>query len=60
MSLMKTMTNLTNSDMNTEFMRYMKCVSAFVNLKDMTRYSYSLYLIVKDVLGIFSAQILIL
>jgi hypothetical protein len=33
------MTNLSNSDMNTEFMRYMKCAGAFINPKDMTRYS---------------------
>jgi hypothetical protein len=39
MSSMKTTTNLNNSGMNTEFMRYMKCAGAFVNAKDMTRYS---------------------
>jgi hypothetical protein len=31
---MKTTTNLSNSSINTEFMRYMKCVGAFVNPKD--------------------------
>jgi hypothetical protein len=38
MSSMNTTTNLSNSDMNTEFMRYMKCAGAFVSPKDMTRY----------------------
>jgi hypothetical protein len=38
---MKTMTNLSNSSINTEFMMYMKCGSVFVNQKDMTRYSYN-------------------
>jgi negative regulator of sigma E activity len=45
--------------MNTEFIRYMKCAGAFVNPKDMTRYSYSLYLVEKAVLCISSGQILI-
>jgi hypothetical protein len=39
MSLMNTMTNWSNTGMKTEFMRYMKCASAFVNPKDITRYS---------------------
>jgi hypothetical protein len=39
MSSMKTMTNLSNSGMKIEFMRYMKCDGAFVNPNDMTRYS---------------------
>jgi hypothetical protein len=55
MSSMNTMANWSNSGMKTEFMRYMKCVSALVNPKDMTRYSYRPYLIVKVVLGISSA-----
>jgi hypothetical protein len=33
------MTNLSNSSMKTKFMRYMKCVGAFVNPEDITRYS---------------------
>jgi hypothetical protein len=36
---MNTVTNFSNSDMQTEFMRYMKCADTFVNLKDITRYS---------------------
>jgi hypothetical protein len=56
---MKTMINLSNSDMKTEFMRYMKCAGVFVNLNDMTRYSYMPYLVEKAVLGIYSARILI-
>jgi hypothetical protein len=39
MSSMKTWSHLSNSDMNTEFIRYMKCADAFVNRNDMTRYS---------------------
>jgi hypothetical protein len=34
MSSMNTTTNLSNSGMNTEFIRYMKCVGAFVNPND--------------------------
>jgi hypothetical protein len=41
MSSMKTTMNLSNSGMNTEFMRYMKCVDAFVKPNNMTRYSES-------------------
>jgi hypothetical protein len=39
MSSMKTMTNLSNSGMKTEFMRYMNYVGEFVNPNDMARYS---------------------
>ena len=46
-SSMNTTTNLSNSDTKTEFMRYMKNVGALVKPKDMTRYSYSPYLIEK-------------
>jgi hypothetical protein len=52
MSSMKAMTNLSNSGMKTEFMRYMKCAGAFVNPNDMTRYSYRPYLTEKAVFGI--------
>jgi hypothetical protein len=38
--------------MKTEFMRYMKKAGALVRPKDMTRYSYSPYLVEKAVLGI--------
>ena len=41
MSSMNTTTNLSNSGMKTEFMRYMKNAGALVRPKDMTRYSYS-------------------
>jgi hypothetical protein len=50
---------LANSSMDTRFMRYMKCAGAFVNPKDMTRYSYRPYLMEKVVLGISSARFLI-
>jgi hypothetical protein len=53
-SSMKTTTNLSNSGMNTKFIRYMKCAGAFVNSKDMTRYSYNPYLVEKAVLGMSS------
>jgi hypothetical protein len=49
---MNTTTNLSNSGMKTEFMRYMKIVGALVRPKDMTRYSYNPYLVEKAVLGI--------
>jgi hypothetical protein len=39
MSSIKTMMNLSNFGMDMEFMRYMKCVIAFVNPKDITGYS---------------------
>jgi hypothetical protein len=39
MSSMKTTTNLSNSSINTESIKYVKWAGAFVNLKDMTKYS---------------------
>jgi hypothetical protein len=39
MSSMKTIMDSSNSGMNMEFMRYMKCASTFVNPNNMTRYS---------------------
>jgi hypothetical protein len=51
--------NLSNSDMNTEFIRYMKCAGALVNLNDITKYSYNPYLVEKAVLGTSSGRILI-
>jgi hypothetical protein len=35
---MNTTTNWFNSGMKIEFIRYMKCVDAFINLNDMKRY----------------------
>jgi len=52
MSSMNTTTNLSNSGMKTEFMRYMKNAGALVRPKDMTRYSYNPYLVEKAVFGI--------
>jgi hypothetical protein len=45
--------------MNNEFIKYMKYAGALVNPKDITRYSYSPYLVEKVVFGISLAQILI-
>jgi hypothetical protein len=56
---MKTTTNLSNSGMNTEFIRYMKCAGALVSPNDITKYSYNPYLVEKAVLGTSSRQILI-
>jgi hypothetical protein len=56
---MNTMTNLSNSDMNTEFIRYMKYVRALVSTNDITKYSYNPYLVEKAVLGMSSRWILI-
>jgi hypothetical protein len=43
MSSMKTTTNLSNSGMNTEFIKYVKWAGAFVNPKDITKYSNNPY-----------------
>jgi hypothetical protein len=45
--------------MKTEFMRYMKYAGAFVRPNDMTRYSYSPYLVEKAVFGMSLGLILI-
>jgi hypothetical protein len=58
-SSMKTTTNLSSSGMKAEFIRYMKYAGAFVNPNDITRYSYSPYLVEKAVFGISLARILI-
>jgi hypothetical protein len=57
MSSMKTTTNLSNLGMNTEFIKYVKWTRAFVNPKDMTRYSNNPYNVVNAVLGISSGRI---
>ena len=59
MSSMKTTTNLSNSGMKTEFIRYMKKAGALVRPKDITRYSYNPYLVEKVVFGISYGLILI-
>jgi len=56
---MNTTTNLSNSGIKTEFIRYIKFAGAFVNPKDMTRYSYNPYLVEKAVFGISYRRILI-
>jgi hypothetical protein len=56
---MKTTMNLSSSGIKTEFIRYMKYVGALVSPKDITRYSYSPYLIEKAVFGISLGLILI-
>jgi hypothetical protein len=57
MSSMKTTTNLSNSDINTEFIKYVKWTGAFVNSKDMTKYSNNPYRVHYVVLGISSGRI---
>jgi hypothetical protein len=59
MSSMKTMTNLSNSDINIEFIRYMKSAGALVSQNDITKYSYNIYLMENAVLGTSSGRILI-
>jgi hypothetical protein len=59
MSSMKNMINLSNSGMNAEFIRYMKCEGALVSPNDTTKYSYNPYLVEKVVLGTSSRWILI-
>jgi hypothetical protein len=56
MSSIKTTTNLSNSSMNTEFIKYVKWAGEFVNLKDIIN---KLYRVVIVVLGISSGRILI-
>jgi hypothetical protein len=57
MSSMKTTTNLSNSDMNIEFIRYMKYAGVLVILNDITKYSYNPYLVENPVLEISSERI---
>jgi hypothetical protein len=56
---MKTTTNLSSSGIKTKFMRHMKNAGAFVRPKDMTRYSYSPYIVEKAVFGISCGWIFI-
>jgi hypothetical protein len=49
---MKTTTNLSSSGMKTEFIKYMKYAGALFSPKDITKYSYSPYLVEKAVFGI--------
>jgi hypothetical protein len=56
---MNNMTNLSNSDMNTEFIKYKKCARALVSPNDITKYSYNMYLVENTVLGMSSKRILI-
>jgi hypothetical protein len=56
---MKTTTNLSSFGIKTEFMRYMKYAGALVSPNDITRYSYSPYLVEKAVFGISQGLILI-
>jgi hypothetical protein len=50
---------LSNSGMNTEFIRYMKSAGALVSPNDITKYSYNPYLVEKVVLGTSPGRILI-
>jgi hypothetical protein len=58
MSSMNTTTNLSNSSMKMEFIRYMKYAGALVCPNDITKYSYSPYLVEKVIFGTSSAVIL--
>jgi hypothetical protein len=59
MSLINIMTNLSNFDMNTEFISYMKYAGALMSANDITKYSYNPYLVEKAVLGTSSRHIII-
>jgi hypothetical protein len=59
MSSMKIIKNLSNSSMNTKFIKYMKCAEALVSPNDITKYSYNSYLVENAVLGMSSGWILI-
>jgi hypothetical protein len=56
MSSKKTTTNLSNSGINTEFIKYVKWAEAFVNSKDITKYSNNPYRVVNAVLGVSLGQ----
>jgi hypothetical protein len=56
---MKTMTNLSNSGIKTEFIKYMKCAEALVSPNDITKYSYNPYLVENAILETSSGRILI-
>jgi hypothetical protein len=58
-SSMKTTTNLSNSGLKTEFISYMKYAGALVSPNDITKNSYSPYLVEKAVFRISLARILI-
>jgi hypothetical protein len=47
---MNTTTNLSNSSMNIEFIKYMKCVGVLVSLNDIIKYSYTPYLVENAIL----------
>jgi hypothetical protein len=51
---MKTTPNLSNSSMNMEFIKYMKCAGALVSPNDITKYSYNPYLVENAILGMSS------
>jgi hypothetical protein len=57
MSSMKTTTSLSNIGKNNKFIKYVKWARAFVNPKDMTRYSNNPYRVVNAVFGISSGRI---
>jgi hypothetical protein len=59
MSSIKTTTILSNSGMNTKFIRYMKCAGALVSPNDIIKYSYNPYLVEKAVLEMSFGWILI-
>jgi methionine synthase I (cobalamin-dependent) len=48
---MKAMTNMFNSDINTEFIRYMKYVGVLESPNNIIKYSYNPYLMANAVLG---------
>jgi hypothetical protein len=51
--------NLSSSGMKTEFIKYMRYAGALVSPNDISKYSYSPYLVEKAVFGISLACILI-
>jgi hypothetical protein len=59
MSSIKITTNLSNSNMNMEFIGYIKYAVALVSPNDITKYSYNPYLMENAVLEISYGQILI-
>jgi hypothetical protein len=54
----KTTMNLSNSGINMEFIRYIKCARVLVSPNDITKYSYDTYLVENAVLGMSFGWIL--
>jgi hypothetical protein len=55
---MSSINTMISFDINTEFIKYVKCAGALISPNDIIKYSYNPYLVEKVVLGMSSRQIL--